>query len=209
MPKVIAVFGGAFDPVHLDHAAIGRGVLDRALADEVWFVPCPDRWDKRLFAPADHRLAMLRLALGDEPRFVISDLEIQLGEFRGTYQFLLTLAGTHPDCEFRLVIGADSYATIPKWRDPLRFFGTEYNGLQLLREFSLIIFAREGSTLPSQEEHGVLGYRPFAVVGPGEGFSGSFASSEIRDVLLHHKRQPPGLDPRVYEYIVAQELYTF
>lgn len=207
MSKTIAIFGGAFDPVHQDHVSIGRMVIERNLADEVWFVPSPDRWDKMLYATAEHRLAMLRLAIGDETRFIVSDLEIRLGEFRGTYQFLRTLAEAAPDSSFRLVIGADSYASIPKWRDPLRFYGTEFNGDLLLREFGLILFARVGYTLPNLDEHVAQGYVPFAVVGPEEGFEGSCASTHIRAALVHREPVIPGLPPQVLDYVMAQNLY--
>ena len=54
-----------------------REALDRQLADEVWFVPSPDRWDKHLFANAEHRLAMLRLVLAGESRFVVDMQQMQ------------------------------------------------------------------------------------------------------------------------------------
>jgi len=207
MPRTIAIFGGAFDPVHLDHIAIGRSVADLGLGDEVWYVPSPDRWDKRLFASAEHRLAMLRIAVGDDPRLVVSDLEIRMGEFRGTYEFLKSLSEASPCDEFRLVIGADSYASIPKWRDPLSFYGTEFNGCRLLSEFSLIIYARNGFALPDAETHLANSYKPFHAVGVPEGFLGILASSDIRERLLHPDRDAQGLDPRVLEYIRAQGLY--
>lgn len=207
MSKTIALFGGAFDPVHIDHATIGSKVLELGLADEVWYVPSPDRWDKRLFASAEHRLAMLRLALAHESRFVVSDLEIRMGDFRGTYQFLRTLADAAPDCEFRLVIGSDSYSTIPKWRDPLNFYGSEFNGHLLLQDFSLVVFARKGYPMPDASTHEAQGWRPFGSVGPSEGFEGVFASTAIRDSLAIQHGVVDGLHPDVMAYIGSKGLY--
>ena len=45
--KNVAIMGGAFDPVHMDHVTVARLCLRNNLCDEVWFVPSPDRWDKR------------------------------------------------------------------------------------------------------------------------------------------------------------------
>ena len=59
--KSVAIFGGAFDPVHRDHVRLARLCLDLKLCDELWFVPSPDRWDKKLFASPADRLAMLDL----------------------------------------------------------------------------------------------------------------------------------------------------
>ena len=140
--KNVAIMGGAFDPVHMDHVTVARLCLKNNLCDEVWFVPSPDRWDKTLNASPEDRFAMLEMVTSDEPRFVLSDEEIRQGDFRGSYVFLKGLAGKYPDVNFRLLVGADSYGNIPHWRDPLHFYGTEYNGHLLLRDFGLIVFAR-------------------------------------------------------------------
>ena len=71
--KNVAIMGGAFDPVHMDHVAVARLCLKYGLCDEVWFVPSPDRWDKTLNASPEDRFAMLELVTSDEPRFVLSD----------------------------------------------------------------------------------------------------------------------------------------
>ena len=82
--KNVAVLGGAFDPVHMDHMRVARTCLDRGFCDEVWFMPSPDRWDKVLKASPEDRFAMLELAFSGDKRLVLSDLEIQQGDFRLT-----------------------------------------------------------------------------------------------------------------------------
>ena len=207
MSRVIAVFGGAFDPVHLDHVTIGRLAVEHGYADEVWFVPSPDRWDKKLFASATHRMAMLQLALEGHPQLVASDLEIQMGEFRGTYCFLRQLAEAHPQHEFRLLIGADSYSSIPRWRDPLHFYGTEFNGEQLLREFPLVIFGRKEYPFPDLTQHTAQGFLPFSSLGAPQGFEGVYASSILRTHLARKSSAPEGLSPVVFQYIREHALY--
>lgn len=207
MRKTVAIFGGAFDPVHEDHLAIARQVTRRGLADEVWLVPSPDRWDKRLFATAAQRLEMLRLALANDPGCLVSDREIVAGEFRGTYHFLRGLSEQYQDTEFRLVIGADSYASVPKWRDPLLFFGTEFNGVRLMREYALIVFAREGYALPDVHAHAEAGYKPLLCIEAGEGFTGLYSSTAIREALATHSSPVPGLSAEVRAYIEEHALY--
>ena len=48
--NTVAVFRGVFDPVHQDHLA-PRTVSFLKFCDELWFVPSPDRWDKRFSLP--------------------------------------------------------------------------------------------------------------------------------------------------------------
>ena len=80
--KNVAILGGAFDPVHQDHVTVAKTCLDRGFCDEVWFMPSPDRWDKTLHASPEDRFAMLEMAFLGDKRLVLSDLEIQQGDFR-------------------------------------------------------------------------------------------------------------------------------
>jgi nicotinate-nucleotide adenylyltransferase len=207
--KNVAIMGGAFDPVHMDHIAVARLCLKHGLCDEVWFVPSPDRWDKTLNASPEDRFAMLELVTSDEPRFVLSDEEIRQGDFRGSYVFLKGLAEKYPEVNFRLLVGADSYENIPHWRDPLHFYGTEYNGHLLLRDFSLIVFARSGYPQIDIDAHLAKGYAPLFWLGEKEGFVGKFSSTAIRRELLYNRGvKPAGLAPAVYDYILENDLYS-
>lgn len=206
--KNVAVMGGAFDPVHEDHVTVARMCLKHGFCDEVWFMPSPDRWDKTLNASPEDRFAMLELVTSDEPRFILSDLEIQQGDFRGSYVFLMSLKEKFPDTDFKLVVGADSYGNIPHWRDPLHFYGTEYNGHLLLRDVGLVVFARNGYPKPDEAEHLSKGYAPLHWLGAEEGFVGTFSSTQIRKDLLRNRNvKPAGLDPKVYQYIIENDLY--
>lgn len=207
--KNVTILGGAFDPVHLDHVRVAEVCLEKRLGDEIWFVPSPNRWDKQLIAPTEDRFAMLRLAVKDHPQILLSDFEINMGDFRGSYVSMCSLREAFPDCNFRLLVGADSYSGIPHWRDPLHFFGTEFNGDKLLKEFELIVFSRRGYAVPSVEEHLEKGFAMLHLVGESDGFEGRFSSTEIRRSLLKHPNAcPEGLLPEVYDYIHERGLYS-
>jgi nicotinate-nucleotide adenylyltransferase len=151
---------------------------------------------------------MLSMATAHEPRFILSDLEIEQGDYRGTYVFLKGLRERFPDINFRLLTGADSYETMPHWRDRLNFYGTEFNGEQLMKEFELIVFARAGSQILDPEEHKSKGYAGMFWLGPKEGFVGRFSSTEIRRSLLKNRGVcPEGLLPEIYQYILKNDLY--
>lgn len=206
--KNVAILGGAFDPVHKDHIAVAITCLHRRLCDEVWFMPSPDRWDKTLNASPDDRFAMLELAFSGNPKLILSDLEIQQGDYRGSYVFMMNLKEMFPDINFRLLTGADTYEGIPHWRDPMNFYGTNYNGHLLLRDVELIVFARNGYAKPNLKQHNANGYAPLSWLGPEDGFNGVYSSTDIRKSLLCNRGTcPEGLDPRVYQYILDHDLY--
>ena len=65
----IGLFGGSFDPVHQAHVALARLALDELHLTELRWIPTGQPWHKtRHVTPAAHREAMVRIAMGDEPR---------------------------------------------------------------------------------------------------------------------------------------------
>jgi nicotinate-nucleotide adenylyltransferase len=118
----IGIFGGTFDPVHLGHLILAETAREAASLDEVWFVPAfmaPHKQGQRS-TPARERIDMLRLALAGHSQFRINDLEIRRRGPSFTVETLQELKSQHPDDEFLLLIGGDSLADFPTWRDPQR-----------------------------------------------------------------------------------------
>ena len=119
----IGVLGGTFDPVHLGHLAIAEEVRARLNLDEVIFMPASQPWMKRNMpiSPAEHRLEMLKLALGGKPYFKISTAEIERTGLSYSVDTIAELrkklgAGT----EIFFIVGWDSLAGLPRWREPAR-----------------------------------------------------------------------------------------
>ena len=75
------IFGGTFDPVHIGHIKMAEYAKEEFGLEEVVFVPNsnpPHKKDK-LIEDYSHRFNMLKLALGDDERFSISDYEAKDG----------------------------------------------------------------------------------------------------------------------------------
>ena len=119
----VGIFGGTFDPVHVGHLIAAEGARTSLSLDEVLFVPAGRPWFKtgQPMAAADHRLAMVGLAVASNPFFQVSDLEIirpgptytvdTLEELRKT---LGTEAGLY------VILGLDALAELGRWHQPER-----------------------------------------------------------------------------------------
>ncbi len=123
MGERLAVYGGAFDPVHTAHLRAAQEAAEEIGLDQVLFLPCAQPpHPKSVMAPVKHRLEMLRLATADNPRFGVSDLEARLGGTSFTVNTLEELHRLHPDTRIYFLIGADAFFHIHTWRQPERLF---------------------------------------------------------------------------------------
>lgn len=114
------VFGGTFDPPHLGHHSVALDVADALHLDEVVWIPAGDPPHKRgrALTPAHLRLRMVRAATSDEPRFRVSELEVDREGPSFTVDTLRALAAAEPTADLFLVMGIDQYRTFDHWRSP-------------------------------------------------------------------------------------------
>ena len=156
----LGVIGGSFDPVHRGHLFIALLAREAAGLDEVLFVPArrPPHKPDRAMAPPNDRLAMLKLALRDEPASRLSSIELEPDGPRYTVDTLSRLRETHPGTDLSFILGFDSLRELVHWREPDR----------ILDEFRVIAVDRPGvdpSVIPDRVRRRCLLVEgnPFAV----------------------------------------------
>ena len=121
----LGVFGGSFDPIHLGHLIIAQEVIDREIVDKVLFIPAGNPWMKsrQAISSAEHRIAMVSLAIQSNPGFLVSDLEIRRTGASHTTETLQQLALVYgPSTKLFLVLGTDTVADLERWHMPHRLF---------------------------------------------------------------------------------------
>jgi len=116
----IGLFGGTFDPPHLGHLALAEWARARLGLERVVFMPAgrPPHKRGRPLTAAAHRLAMTRLAARGNAAFAVSDLEARRRGPSFTVDTLRALRARHPGARLYLLMGADSLADFPTWREP-------------------------------------------------------------------------------------------
>lgn len=122
MPR-IGVFGGSFNPIHLGHLLLAEDILEILPLDRILFVPAaaPPHKPARGLAPARDRYAMTELAIGGNPRFAISDLELRRPGPSYTVDTLEALrreAGA--GATLFLLIGSETFLDLLSWKEPQR-----------------------------------------------------------------------------------------
>ncbi|HSJ52503.1 MAG TPA: nicotinate-nucleotide adenylyltransferase [Anaerolineae bacterium] len=117
----IAVLGGTFDPIHHGHLVAAQEVLHHLDLDCVLFVPAgsPPHKPERPISPAHHRLRMVALAIGGQPAFALSRVDV---DRPGPHYTVDSLALLHqqlgPAARLYFVVGSDSLAELPTWHRP-------------------------------------------------------------------------------------------
>jgi nicotinate-nucleotide adenylyltransferase len=113
------LFGGTFDPVHVGHLIIARDVAEQFGAGRVLLLPTGvNPLKDPPVASAEDRLAMLRLAAGDEPGFKISEAEIHRPPPHYTVETVEQLRRSDSQGtlgRIGLLIGADLIDDLPAW----------------------------------------------------------------------------------------------
>ena len=118
MTRRVGLFGGSFDPVHNAHVALAKTALEQLALDELRWIPVGTPWQKaRRLADADDREAMVRLAIADEPRFVLDPIELRRDGPTFTLDTVRELVAGEPGNTWFLILGQDQYASLHTWHD--------------------------------------------------------------------------------------------
>lgn len=119
--RSVGMFGGTFDPVHTGHLLLAERACDELGLDGVLFIPAkrpPHKQQGVAISPAEDRLAMLQLAVADNPRFFVSDLELQREGVSFTVTTLQQLRELLPGTALTLLIGGDNARDFSSWWQP-------------------------------------------------------------------------------------------
>jgi nicotinate-nucleotide adenylyltransferase len=118
--KRIALYGGTFDPVHVGHMAVAKGLIESFDLDKVLFIPAHVAPHKRdtCVSPPLHRYAMLALATQGDDALGISTVELDAPERPYTVETVARLQREFgPGTQLFFVMGADSWSEITTWRE--------------------------------------------------------------------------------------------
>jgi nicotinate-nucleotide adenylyltransferase len=139
------LFFGSFNPIHCGHLMIASYMVEYAGLDQVWFVVSPHNplKDKATLLPDHHRLAMVNLAIADDPRFRSSAIEFKLPQPSYTIDTLAYITEKYPAREFILIAGSDNLPTFHKWKN----YG------ELLKQYKIYLYPRPGTAPSRFDDH--------------------------------------------------------
>lgn len=120
----IGIFGGTFDPPHLGHLILAAEAIHQLRLERLLFVLTPDPPHKRdrSISVIEHRLAMLQAAIGDDPAFELSRVEIDRPGPHYAVDTVRLLQAEYPQAQLVYLMGGDSLRELPlNWHRPAEF----------------------------------------------------------------------------------------
>lgn len=193
MKNKIGLLGGSFNPIHEAHTSVATYFVENYSANKVIFIPCnvsPFKTNESI-APNDNRFDMVKLAIRNNPKFVVSSYELDKESISYTYQTIKQFKIQYPNSELCLLIGGDQAESFHNWKE------WEY----ILDNVEVYVALRKGYKIPTYEfesyKKAVYMEMPFIEI----------SASEIRDRLSKGESNIKFLDKSVEEYIKKNRIY--
>ena len=200
MPLKLGVLGGTFDPIHLGHLLIAEEAREHLGLDRVLFIPTgqPYLRPDSPRASANHRLAMTRLGVADNPSFEVSEVEVERAGPTYTLDTLEDLSREHGEgLKLFFVLGVDSARTLLRWHEPA----------QVLARCTPVVVVRPGAGEWDPRDLDALcpgvSQRAVHLQGPQLGISGT----ELRRRIARGESVRYWVPRPVVEYIAQHKLY--
>lgn len=182
---------GSFNPIHAGHLMIASYMADYTDLDQIWFVVSPQNplKDKTTLLQDHHRLALVNLAIEDDPRFRSSNIEFKLPKPSYTIDTLTYLQERNPQRTLIPIIGSDNLASFHRWKN-----------FEVLTEFyQFYVYPRPQSEKSQFDDHPSFHF----VNAPLITISSSFIRQGIRD----GRDMRYFLTERVWKYVKEMNFY--
>jgi nicotinate-nucleotide adenylyltransferase len=190
--KVVGLYFGSFNPIHMGHMAIANYMVEFTGLDEFWFVVTPQnphKEKKNLLNDYD-RLEMVQRAVEGDDRLQVSDIEFFLPKPSYTIDTLTYLKERNPTRQFKILMGSDNLQNFHRWK----------NYEAILENYGLLVYPRHGFVTEPNLQHENIYLA-------GEAPLMEISSSFIRKALKNGKDIRHFLPPRTWEYIQKMGFY--
>lgn len=207
----VGLFGGTFDPIHQAHLRMARAFLAEAALSELRLIPAGDPYHRpqQCVASAMHRLAMVTLAVRNEPRMCVDSREIRRNRQSYTIDTLEEVRNEiGKQTPLWFLIGTDSLLHLDNW----------HRWQELFELANLAVAIRPGFSeddLPVAVRHEWLGRQSTKVPNPAA--SGTIlrlalppldlSASTVRQCLARNADISHLVPPAIASYICEHGLY--
>ncbi len=192
----IGIMGGTFDPIHNQHLFIANTALEKLNLDIVLFIPTGKVPHKNNLQITDknHRYNMTSLAINDNDKFIISDIETNNDDTNYTFQTLQKLR-EKTEAKFYFIVGIDTLFSLHTWRN-----------LDIVSSLCSIVTFKRPDYEESTKNKEVIEKHNLEIISIDD-VSLSLSSTEIRRKLLNGESIKYIVPDSVIHYAQKHNLY--
>lgn len=205
--KLIGINGGTFDPIHYGHLRPALEVMQQLNLSEVQFIPCYQPVHKEAAnVSAPVRCEMIELAIKNQPKFHLNDIEVVKGGPSYMVDTLKRLKQNYVEEALVLMMGTDAFVKFHTW----------HQWQEIIQLANIVIMHRPGEAVPLDCTSGRI-YQKYKV----DKFTQTsqqmmdlavtqldISSTQIRDLIAQGQSVEYLLQPCVMDYINQQGLYN-
>ena len=145
--KIIAVFGGSFNPPTVAHINLAKQILEKVEnVEKVIFVPVSTKYNKRGLAPDEVRFDMLKNICDIEKGLEVSSIELDSTRQLYTIETLEKIKEQNSGNDICFVLGTDNLKELETW----------HTADKLLENFKMIVLERDNDNMESIIENNNL-----------------------------------------------------
>lgn len=197
--NITAIMGGSFNPIHKGHIAIAEAAKEQFNLSRILMIPTnnPSSYkDISDLASAKDRCNMVSLAIEDYPYMELSDIEIKRGGKTYAADTLEQLGRSYDYIYY--IIGADSLYSLHRW----------YKADYVCSHCHFLVAARDGCGIDDlkccadsliNQYNAKISYIYMDEV--------EVSSSHIREMIANRRPVEEYICPKVYDYIVKNNIY--
>lgn len=198
--KVLAIFGGSFNPPLNSHFSLAEQILNEyENIEKVIFVPVSSKYNKKGLLENQHRYNMLKIVCDKNDEFEVSDIELIQENQLHTLETLELLQEKYLNYELYFTIGTDNLRDIPNWGEVET----------LLSKFKILVIERDEDVMDEIiENDNFLKQYKDSFIKVKENIRSNISSTFVREKIKRGKSIRYLTPDEVYYYIKENNLYN-
>lgn len=198
--KVIAIFGGAFNPPINSHILLANEILETYdMIEKLIFVPVSSKYNKVGLESDEHRYNMLKLLCKNKNKIEISDIELRQNKQLYTIETLNLIQEQYGD-EYSIwfILGTDNLKELELWKNPE----------QILNKYKILVLKRNDDNINEIIENSLIlkGNRK-SLIYSDKIKKIHLSSTMVRNKIKNNENIDEYVPKEIIEYINKNNLY--
>ena len=198
--KIIAIFGGSFNPPLNSHFSLAEQMVNEYKEiEKVVFVPVSSNYAKKGLAENEHRYNMLKMVCDKNDDFEVSDIELLQDRQLHTLETLELLKKEYPNNTLYFTIGTDNLKELSTW----------WTAEELVSKYKIFVIERDEDIMNDIIENDeFLKRNQASFIKVKENIRSNISSTFVRDKIKQGKSIRYLTPDEVYYYIKETNLYN-